>query len=188
MVWHPGQNDLLDGDIGFPGPKQVILQTPGLGPQRGVDLLDLSLKLGLQLGVFHAQGFERTCGLAGAVALCAARLAALAAVAARPTLVLLMVLRPEQRTQHRAAHRDGGVPGRSACLGLLALQPLVARRICSWIAASLGAYLARSASTFWSRSSRDAWTSRSRNSRSVSPGRDDSLSAGQVHSSNVRSR
>ena len=34
-------------------------------------------------------------------------------------------LAPKQCPQHRAAHRNRRIPGRSACLGLLSLQPLI---------------------------------------------------------------
>ena len=81
-----------------------------------------------------------------------ARFAALAALVALPTFVLLNVFRPSMKSSDRAADGNRGIPGRGARLGLLAIQPLArASRTFSCSRSRLGAYLARSSAMARSR-------------------------------------
>ena len=90
----PGQNDLLDHDIGFLGSKLDRLQHEGFRPASGLEFLEFGLNLHFKVREL-LQGPVRSAWAAPVSPLCWIALpAALAALVALLTFVLLIVLRP----------------------------------------------------------------------------------------------
>ena len=172
----PGEQDLLDGDVGFPGSDGERLERDGLG-RRGGAIRATSCWISVSSSVYLIRSASSDSAARPMSSCCLlARPAARAAEAARPTLAFETVLRPSRapRTDVPTAMVASQVDRlASACSRSSRSR---AARILSSRAAIFGLYAPRSFSISRSRRSRDAWATRRRNSRSASVGREVILS------------